>query len=452
MSNIIYILDMSSSNKYVLYLSAKLLDDGSPKLKIDMDTAQFSVVENPAENIMKKLQLNSVGEKEIQIKDVSGPRTFYGYADLNMDDNGKLNIDMDTAKFSVVPEDDILKGLKMNKVERKQEVIVNQPSPVQEPKQIPKSINYTKSTTINDYRKITWYKNSCYFSVSMWFLWTLIPFREFISKYSGGNDGFLAIKELFNEFHDKKQEPVNIESIYERVVDAFVKRNIGGNEVQFGDQETAAHLIETVLDETMNNDLLDAIRFIFKKITKCSNGELDDEPYDIQYITYSTPTIQDLFDENTQKIEDMERCRVLELPTSDGLQITKLDLLKDTNEYFILQFQEPTPQKYSDIKEINYQGKIFKPKSIISYLGTLTNGSSSGHWVCYVFENNGKAFVLDDYAGKRNYINKSELDNIKINSLVLYKLADTASTMKVGGKSRSKKSMRKNRTRKSKEY
>jgi hypothetical protein len=82
---------------------------------------------------------------------------------------------------------------------------------------------YKNTTVIDDYKKITWFNNSCYFSVAMWFLWTLIPFREFIYNYSGDEDGFKAIKGLFDEFNDNtKSEPVNIEEIYSRVFNSFV--------------------------------------------------------------------------------------------------------------------------------------------------------------------------------------------------------------------------------------
>jgi len=464
LSSIPSIFRFSPKNKYVLYISAELIYDDTTtgKLKIDMENSKFAVVKNPKKDIMEGLKMNPIekgekGKQEIEIEDIIFQEeekkdiqdkkvkwVLYGYASLIDDDrSGKLQIDMSTAKFAVVkkPENDILQGLQVNKVgvgqpfqitsDLAQKPISQESNVAQKPisqesnvaqEPVSQEINYKKTTNIDDYKKITWYNNSCYFSTAMWFLWTMIPFREFISKYSGSNkntvinDGFLAIKELFNEFNDPiKPEPVNIESIYKRVFDAFVKRNVYGNEVQFGDQETAAHVIETVLDQTQDDELLNSIRFIEKTTTKCSNNTKEESRREDKLITYPTITIENIFDEKNEEM-DIERCR-LGLQEPNGMKITKLDLFKDTNEYFILQFQQE--QKYSDIKEIEYKGNIFKAKSIVSYLGDISKG---GHWISYVFGENGKPFILDDIGNKRDSYD-DDLDEIKINSLVLYKLA-----------------------------
>ena len=283
---------------------------------------------------------------------------------------------------------------------------------------------YRKTTNLDDYKKITWYKNSCYFSVGMWFLWTLIPFREFIYNYSGDNTGFIAIKELFDEFDDKsksKPESVNINSIYERIFDKFVKRNIGGKIMEFGEQETSSYLIEQILDQTEDNGLLDKIRFIFKTITKCKNNSKEELKED-KLLTYAT-TQTNIFNEEIENL-NIERCNELDLTDPNGIKITKLDLLSDTNEYFIIQFTER--KIYSEISKINYKQKIFIIKAIVSYSGELIiSDTSSGHYIFYVFDDNGlNPIELDDLKRKRKYYS-DDLDKININSLVLYKLIDS---------------------------
>jgi hypothetical protein len=308
---------------------------------------------------------------------------------------------------------------------------------------------YKNTTVINDYKNITWYFNSCYFSVAMWFLWTLIPFRQFIYNYSGDEDGFKAIKELFDEFNDNtKPEPVNIEEIYRRVQQFFTKeeniykrdedgkiiRDKNGNNIvirrkkpAFGSQQSSAELIENILDMTKNKDLLNKIRLKFNTTTKCSDGKKE-ENNSYLYITYSTNDIN-IFNEETTKL-DIERCMDLGLGLGDtnGIKITKLDLVNDDNEYFILQFIEE--QKYNNVKEIKYNGKIFKIKSVVSYSGEIiVNKTNSGHYISYVFDDNGlNPFVLDDLGEKNIY--EGDLNEIKINSLVLYKLSTPSAEKK----------------------
>jgi hypothetical protein len=290
-------------------------------------------------------------------------------------------------------------------------------------------ISYKKTTTINDYKKIIWYKNSCYFSVAMWFLWTLIPFREFISNYSGDNNGFIAIKELFDQFNDNsKSQPINIELIYQRVFLAFVKRNISGREVKFGEQDTSAYLIEKILEKTENDEFLNKISLTETVITKCED---DKSPNIENNLLISTSTVDtNIFIEQKEILKESEalkRCK--EKDSNDyGSRITKIDLVNDTNQYFILQFTEE--KKYTDVQEIKHNGKIFKIKSVVSYLGETTKlGGMSGHYCCYVFDDNGEnTFVLDDMNSTRDYY-MGKLNDILINSIVLYKLVDDESSV-----------------------
>lgn len=320
------------------------------------------------------------------------------------------------------------------------------------------TMTYKTTTTIEDYKKIIWYKNSCYFSVGMWFLWTLIPFRQFISNYSGDNDGFLAIKELFDKFNDSTtSEPVNIESIgnpknsnyakgiYERVFDVFIKNS----KISFGNQESSSKLILEILDKTNNDELLNQIRLLEKYATECydKNNKQKEILREVQTITKLTTTINNIFDEQKENFDEpnaIRRCKDLN-PMDYGSTITKLDLLNETNEYFILEFTQEV--NYSNVEQIEYNGKIFKIKSIVSYLGELTvSNSYSGHYICYVFDDNGlNPFVLDDI-GYKKYKYREDLDSIKINSIVLYKLVniETDSKVKTDRKTRPFKNADKN--------
>ena len=283
---------------------------------------------------------------------------------------------------------------------------------------------YKNTTNINDYKKITWHANSCYFSVAMWFLWTVIPFREFIYNYSDKNPGFIAIKNLFNEFNNESfPEPVNITKIYQEVFEQFVTSNINGRSLRFGEQESSGYLIEKILEQTKNDDFLNKIRLKETSTTKCK----DDKSTKIkiqEMITIPTnnTNIFTLQTEIMEKENAIDRC-IKKDPTDYGSKIIKYDLFFDTNQYFIIEFSEN--KIYSDVSEIIYNGKIFKIKSVVSYLGEVSKkGGKSGHYVCYVFDDDGlNPFVLDDLAGKKEKIN--DLNAILINSLVLYKLVDS---------------------------
>ena len=291
-----------------------------------------------------------------------------------------------------------------------------EPEPAPTPEPEPPAQQLHEVSPINDYKTITWYKNSCYFSVAMWFLWTINPFREFINKYSGDNDGFKAIQELFDEFIDNsKSEPINIEGIYPRVFDSFVKRRVANKEVKFGDEESSAHLIGKILEETKDQEFLNKIGFIFETTTGCNDKNTNEEIKSDFNITYSTNNIINIFNFNYDDNLDIKRC-----DNSDGYKITKLNLANDDNKYFILEFTDE--MKYSNVNKIIYDNKTFKIKSVVSYLGNHKSGG--GHYIYYVFDNNGtNPIILDDIGAKRQ-VYKGELDEIKINSLVLYKLSD----------------------------
>ena len=227
----------------------------------------------------------------------------------------------------------------------------------------------------------------------MQFLWTIIPFREFIEKYNNSNvlknlptkltnsdtgiynnfnekikvidDGFKAIKQLFDLFKNN-DEPIIIKNIYKGVFDAFVKKKRNNNTIiNFGEEQSSGELL---------NDILKYTNFEINSI------------YDIHNIP----------DENYNKY----------------IFIIEFVRVEQYNFY-----------NYEDVKEINHDNKTFKIKAFISYQGNLSNEyGNSGHYVCYVFDDNGEnPFMLDDFDSKKEHVELNKLNKTLINSMVLYK-------------------------------
>ena len=276
-------------------------------------------------------------------------------------------------------------------------------------------------TPINDYKKIKWYKNSCYFSVSMWLLWTIIPFRKFIFDYEGVHDGFLAIKELFEKFANPEiMEPIIIEDVYLRIFIAFIAPNY--RDVEFGDIESADRLIRIILNSEeilYNEELLNKIKITNIIDTKC-NSELNPRP-EIKKTIY--PILEGINSVDFKKIfepeivnYDIDRCRDLGLdPDTNGQKIEQ-NIITENTEYFILNFVTPT--SYSDIKKIKHNGRKYILKSVAIHKGI--------HYKCLVFDDNGNnPFELDDIDLIKNSNTEliQNLNKIKFIPVVaLYKL------------------------------
>ena len=275
------------------------------------------------------------------------------------------------------------------------------------------SINYKNTTRIEDYKKIKWTRQSCFFSTSMWFLWSIIPFRKFIEVYSGTNKGFNEIKNLFNMFNDKTiEEPLNIEFQYKNIFNEFIVN------LKFGSQESAFNLVQNILEKT-NDLLLDQIKLkITQKIT-CVDNKYKYENKNTHFYPVLPTTDHNIFNVKEELIENFKDCNGDVAHKTDTIE-----LFNESNEYFIVDYiNNEDFVQYSDAKEIMYKDKIFKIKALISFQGDIKTGEH-GHYSCLIFDDDGSnPFILDDFYGLKEYVDFDN-SNYKLNSLVLYKLSN----------------------------
>lgn len=276
--------------------------------------------------------------------------------------------------------------------------------------------DFNDYTNFDDYKQIIWTDNSCYFSVSMWFLWTIIPFRTYISNYNGEKEGLVEIKKLFEKF-ESYSEKVEIKVEYEKIFNYYLETS----ENSFGSQQDASELITKIIYSVDNIELKKKILPYLNAKIRCDGSS--------QYINLTKN--QEIFINPNQYFEtnsedvNIDSCKKDENKTNAKIESNyTLDVL---NEYFLVNFFMESEMSFDEIKNKDYNGQNYTIKSIISYIGD--EEGKYGHYKCYIFNDDDdgekmNVFVLDDFKtsndeGKMPY--DADLNQIIINSMVLYK-------------------------------
>ena len=271
--------------------------------------------------------------------------------------------------------------------------------------------NYGSNTGIENYKEIMWTANSCYFSVTMWFLWTIIPFREFIcaDKFDNKKEGFNAIKDLFDRFAVENEGSISIGElnfmngdstknnpqagtggVYQSVVNSFF---VDPGKISI--PKDATELITLIINNTSN-----AFKQIFQvtetNVSMCINDEnttvFENQPRNELTVIQTPNSLDSLLIDETIKLdvsiingENDNECK-------DTSYIKTTYNIPDSNKYLLVNFPN-----LIDSSEINQSyeknNKMYKIKAAIAKSGDV----NAGHYWCYVFDDQGEnPFVLDD--------------------------------------------------------
>lgn len=286
---------------------------------------------------------------------------------------------------------------------------------------------YSDTATFDDYRPVIWTRNSCYFVTAMHFLWTIIPFRKYIETIDSDHHVFKPIKDVFDRFSASNEKYLDIsQGLYLNVFNSFVRRNVGERTVQYGDQETAAHLVQTVIEhlETHNPDLYNSLINHHRICVECKDGSNRNDK------TEETIAVQlSSLDGLNPMIEEFNReeCRFKDLGLMNATRTEEI-VINTEHEYLILEFT--SPQYLGNINVIDLHDSRYLIKNIIYHAtGSVdkygNNLGESGHYISYVFDDDGwNPFILDDQktaSGNGKVLYVDDLRYIQANSLVLYR-------------------------------